>query len=218
MKFKVQKRKLEVGDELGHDWDRWANGQAWRLKKKRDYGDVEPVVAMEAARNAADRMGKALLTVRDRYSPTKFIWVQFADDRIRPNEGCPRCDHRKLYSIHPNFLRCAGCSAMLLKTTAVEDEVESRPAYRLREFDKVQLSWLERIDDIDVYRGVGEKQGAPYIVIAQFRRSEGGGDLTADEVYDRVWRIEMVPYDRLSDIVTEDALKNASRSDWDLVL
>lgn len=29
-------------DDLGADWERWADGRAFRLKRKRDFADVDP--------------------------------------------------------------------------------------------------------------------------------------------------------------------------------
>jgi hypothetical protein len=217
MKFRVLKRTLDPGDDLGADWSRWANGQAWRLKRKRDYADVGPRVAMEAAGNAADRMGKVVLTVRDRYSPEKHIWVQFADDRIRPGSPC-RCGSRKLLALHPNFLRCPQCGSLLLKGGGDDDEYESRPAYRLRQLQGIHLAWRERIDDIDIYRGYADKEGTPMIVIARFRVIDHE-QVTADKAFELVHRVEIVPYDRLSDLLDLSALKNETTpGGWDLIL
>jgi DNA-directed RNA polymerase subunit RPC12/RpoP len=219
MKFRIAKRTLEAGDELGVDWERWANGQAWRLKRKRDFGDVDPSIAMEAAGNAADRMGKAVLSVRDRHFPKKYVWVQFADDRIRAGNPCP-CGSRRLLGLHPNFVRCPECGAMLLvQTSSGAEEYESRPAFRLGRLKGVHLAWLERVENRDVYRGYGDKEGAPVVVIAEFR-VEGDGDeeLSAEHAFERVEKVQVLPFDRLSDVFDVSALRNDARADWDLVL
>lgn len=225
MKFK--KKWLDVGDELGVEWERWANGQAWRLKRKKHFGDVEPKLAMEAASNAAARMGKAVLSVKDRHFPDKYIWVQFADNRIRAGQPCP-CGSRRLLAIHPNFVRCPACGLMLLVQSSNDaDEYESRPAFHLGNLTGVHLAWIERVEGQDtdtglsryrdVYRGYGDRDGVPVLVIAEFRVEEDE-TLGADQVFERVKRLDVLPLGRLSGIVDVSALRNGSHSGWDIVL
>src|SRR5439155_20421526 len=77
------------GDDLGADWERWADGRAHRLKRKRHFADVDPGLARDAAEAAAARMGKAVRTTRDKMMPEKYMWVQFADHCVGPGEPCP---------------------------------------------------------------------------------------------------------------------------------
>lgn len=214
MKFKVKKRRLEAGDELGVDWERFADGCAWRLKRKRDFADVDPTLAMEAAANAAERMGKAVQAVRDRHFPDRYIWVQFVDGRIRTGEPCA-CGSRRLLRVHPHFLRCPACGSTLLETSA-EEEYESRSAYRLRKLDDVHLMRLERSGDRDIYRGYAERDGQPVVVFAEFE-VRGGEPLSREIAYERVVKVETLPFDGLSDLFDLSALRSGAR-DWDLVL
>jgi hypothetical protein len=216
MKFKVKKRQLEEGDELGVDWDRWADGRARRLKRKRDFGDVETSLAIEAATNAANRMGKALHAIRDRQLPEKYIWVQFADGRIQPGEPCS-CGSRRLYRLHPHFVRCSACRALLLWSSGDTEEYESRPAFRLTRLTGVHLARMERSGDRDLYRGYAEKDGTPVVVLAEFR-VEGGEELSSEHAFERVEKVEFLPFDGLSDLFDLSALRGGGRSDWDLVL
>jgi hypothetical protein len=216
VKIKAKRLQLETGDELGVEWERWADGRAWRLKRKRDYGDVDPGVAMEAAVNAANRMGKAVRTVRDRYFPQKYFWVQFADGAVRAGEPCGLCGGRRLFRLHPHFLRCAQCGRMLLETDSDDEEDNARAAARLRNLTNVRLVLLERSGELDAYRGCAESDGQPVVVFADFR-VEGGEPLGPEEAFERVAKLRIVPYDILSDLFDISALRNGSR-DWDLAL
>jgi len=214
VKVKTKKRQLDVGDELGVDWERWADGRAHRLKRKRHFGDVEPRLAMEAAANAAQRMGKAVQAVRDRHFPDKAIWVQFADGRIKSGSPCA-CGSRKLYRLHPRFLRCPQCGSTLLETATDVDEFESQPALKLRRLTGVHLARMERQGDRDVYRGFAELDGQPLLLIAEFR-VEGGDRITPDEAFQRIERLDRLPLERFSDLFDVSALRGGA-PDWDLV-
>ena len=214
MKVKAKKRQLEVGDELGVDWERWADGRPWRLKRNRHFGDVDPRLAIEAAANAARRMGKAVQAVRDRHFPDKAIWVQFADGRIATGSPC-HCGSRRLYRLHPRFLRCEACDSTLLEVANDVDEFEPQPAVKLRRLTGVHLAWLERTEDRDVYRGYGELDGTPLFLIAEFR-VESGQPLNTEEAFRRIERLDRIPLERFSDLFEVSTLRG-SAPEWDLV-
>ena len=215
MKFKAKKRLLEAEDELGVDWERVADGRPWRLKRKKHFGDVDPGMAMEAATNAARRMGKAVQTTRDRQSPKKYCWVQFADGRIRLGDPCS-CGSRRFYRLHPHFLRCVECNRMLIQSDSPNDEYESRAAFKLRKLSGVCLSRIDPTEEHEIYRGYGEWEGQPMLVRAEFE-PEDGKSVTAEDAYQRIAKVEWLPFDGLSDIFDISALRGDA-PDWDLVL
>ena len=216
MKVKAKRRLLEAQDELGVDWERWADGRAWRLKRNRHYGDVDPTMAMEAAANAARRMGKAVQTTRDRMFPEKAIWVQFADGRIRTGDPC-ECGSRRLYRLHPNFLRCPQCHKLLLESDSTDDgEFGTRASFRLRKMTGVHLTRFERTGDNDLYRGFGESEGKPVVVLAEFRAAEQD-PVTPVDAYDRIVKLQSLPFDGFSDLFDLSALRGDA-PEWDLVL
>jgi hypothetical protein len=219
VKVKVKKRKLEVGDELGVDWERWANGQAWRLKRKRDFGDVEPELAIEAAKNAAARMGKGVKAIVDRQFPLKYIWVQFADGSIRAGEPCP-CGSRRLMRLHTHFVKCPECGAMLLQGQPGDaDETDSRPALRLRQITGLHLARLGRWDNLDVYRGYGVSEEArPVFVFAEFRVDEAEQELSPENFLGRADRVVMIPIEQLSDLLDVSQFSDSAEAHWDLVV
>jgi hypothetical protein len=218
VKVKVKKRKLEVGDELGIEWERWADGQAWRLKRKRDFGDVDPNLAIEAAKNAAARMGKGVQAVPDRYFPLKYIWVQFADGKIRASEPCP-CGSRRLLRLHTHFVKCPECGAMLLQGQPGDaDETDSRPALRLGQVTGLHLARLGRRGDLDVYRGYGEKDGGPVFVLVEFRVDGAGRELSPENFLGRADRVVMIPFGQLSDLFDVSQFSDSAEADWDLVV
>jgi hypothetical protein len=216
VKVKVKKRQLEVGDELGVEWERWANGQAHRLKRKRDFGDVDPGLAIEAAKNAAARMGKGVKAIRDRQFPLKYIWVQFADGKLRAGEPCP-CGSRRLLRLHTHFVKCPECGLTHLQGQPGDaDETDSRPALRLRQVRDLHLARLGRWDDLDVYRGYGEKAAGPVFVLAEFRVDGTEEDLSPDNFLERADRVVIVPLEQLSDLFDTSAFSDGG-THWDLV-
>jgi DNA-directed RNA polymerase subunit RPC12/RpoP len=112
----VKVRNLAEDDDLGLPWEKWADGMPHRLKRKRDFPDIDPDIVREAAKNAARRMGKAVQAQQDkmtRNGATKYVWVQFADYEVRIGEPC-KCGSRRLLRVHPFFARCAACDARIL--------------------------------------------------------------------------------------------------------
>jgi hypothetical protein len=217
VKVKVKKRKLEVGDELGVDWERWANGQAWRLKRKRHFGDVEPELAIEAAKNAAARMGKGVKAIPDRQFPLKYIWVQFADGKLRAGEPCP-CGSRRLLRLHTHFVRCPECGSMHLQGQPGDaDETDSRPALRLRQLKGLHLARIGRKGERDVYRGYGEDETGLVFVLAEFRDDDAEQELSPENFLGRADRVVMVPFEQLSDLLEVSQFSDGAGFHWDLV-
>jgi hypothetical protein len=225
----VKKRFLEEGDELGIDWERWADGLPHRLKRKRDFADVHPRLVREAAKNYAGRTQKGVQSVADRARKNKYVWVQFADHEIRIGEPCP-CGGRRLLRVHPFFARCADCKAQLLLAPklvedagvdliedAEDDDERPEPGDLLLELSDVHLARIQRIGDREVYRGYGRRGSSPMLLIVHFRAARGER-LSKDRALDRVVGVQMLPFQQLSDLVDESALTDRSESEWDLVL
>lgn len=207
------------GDEFAVDWSRWADGRAYRLKRKRDFGDIPTAAARRAAQDAAREMGKVVQAVRDRSSPKKFIWVQFADYEIPLGAPCP-CGSRRLYRLHTYFARCAECKAQLLLTAssvAVEDEeAEDEAANTLRALDDVHLAHFERSGERDVYRGYGKNGDTPVFLIAEFA-SDPETPLSPDVALERVASVQAIPFQRLSGFAEVSSIWDRDDSEWDLV-
>lgn len=200
------KAKADPPGDLGVDWSRWADGRAFRLKRKRDFPDVDPGVAREAAKEAAARMGKAVLTVRDRSSPNKFIWVQFADHKVKIGEPCP-CGSRRLLRLHENFARCPECRAQLLLVKADQDEVqETRARRQLREMSDVRLWRRKRTEKHEHFRGVAAVEDETVFLLALFNADPEDDPVTEDDAVDRLVALHVVPLTELHDLVDVSAL------------
>ena len=106
---------LAEGDELGVPWEKFADGLPHRLKRSRDFPDINPKAVRQAAKNAAKRMDKAVQVLPDRMGKnrSKFLWVQFADYEICAGEPC-KCGGRRILRFHQFFARCDACNALIL--------------------------------------------------------------------------------------------------------
>jgi hypothetical protein len=210
---KKLKPKLEEGEELGVDWDRWAaDRRPHRLKRKRDFDDVDPALIKLAAKNGSERLRKAVHTFPDPFFPEKFVWIQFADHKVVTGNPC-RCGSRKLFRLHKNFARCGECGAQLL----LKDEDDSQDVILLRQ---LKNACLERIETghkrRDAYRGYAEKGDKLVLLFAEFRKDEEE-ELSPDNVYDRVERTSFIHFDRLEGFVDARPLLARDESTWDLV-
>jgi hypothetical protein len=103
--------QLEHHDELGLPWDSWADGRVHRLVKGRDFLHGADVL-QEAAENAARRLDKVALTVKEVRFGNVFVWVQFVDGEITLGEPC-RCGSRNLRRVSLVYAECAACKATL---------------------------------------------------------------------------------------------------------
>jgi hypothetical protein len=223
---------LAEGDELGLPWERWSDGLPHRLKRKRDFGDIDPELVRAAAKNAAKRMGKAVQAQPDRMLPdskSKYVWVQFADHEIRIGEPC-KCGGRHLLRVHPFFARCTDWGAQLLlapKRDAEIDGVESadddededdrpQPADLLRQLTDVHLAKVERTDDRETYRGYARLGKTPMLLIAQFR-AERGEQLAPKHAFDRVAAVQVLPLRQLGGLLDASAFMDPN-AEWDLIL
>lgn len=228
----MRKTYLAEGNELGLPWERWSDGLPHRLKRKRDFGDIDPELVREAAKNAAKRMGKVVQAKPDTMMPgnrSKYVWVQFSDHEIRIGDPC-KCGGRHLLRVHPFFAHCTQCGAQLLlapKRGAEADGVESaddeedaddrpQPADLLRELTDVHLARLERTDDRETYRGYGRLANTRMLLIAQFR-VEPGERLAADNAFDRVAAVQVLPLRQLGGLLDTSALMTPN-AEWDLIL
>lgn len=208
-------RPAEIVD-VDVDWTRYADGRAWRLKRKSDFADVDPGRAREAAEDAAEKMGKAALTVRDKAFPDKFIWVQFADHKVKIGQPCP-CGSRRLLRVHENFARCPQCRAQILLTKNEDETRESRAVRVLRELRDVRLAKRGRTGDLDLFRGVADQDGEPVFLIAQIR-TDDGEELTRELVYERIVAIDVVPFAELDGVADPSTLERMGDRGWDILL
>jgi hypothetical protein len=212
-----KKRRLPVGDDLGIDWERWADGRTWRLKRKRDFPDVDPHLVGDAAATAALRMGRAVMTTKDRYYPDKFVWLQFADHQVAFGEPCP-CGSRRLMRLHPNFARCPECRADLILS---EDEREVGPAATLRRMSDVHLTLMDSSNGRELYRGYARRRGEQYVLLivelTPAEEGENGQSVDKNEVLARAQKTRFVPFDQLEGLLDVDKLLNREGSHWDLV-
>lgn len=102
--------------EQDYDWERWADGRVWHLRRGRDFL-CRTATFRNAAESAARRMGRPIRIVRDKFEPTRSIWLQFADFAIPDGAPCV-CGGTRLYRKHPLFARCDACGSLLLLTYA----------------------------------------------------------------------------------------------------
>ena len=218
--------------DLGVDWSQWSDGKAYRLKKKKDFPNVNPGLARTACEQAAIEMGKVARTVRDKMIPEKLIWVQFADAEIHEGEPCPRCGSRRILRLHGGFGRCPQCKAQLLladpipqddaeegAAQAEPDDAKQRQKFidRLHGLTRVHLDLQRQTTETDYYNGYGEQEGLPVFVIAEFDHVPDQ-ELASDNFPERLTWLGTVPASRLEGLVDWHDLAARPESDWDLVL
>jgi hypothetical protein len=218
-------------EDLGVDWSRWSDGRAYRLKKKKEFPNVDPGHARTACEQAAARMGKVVRTVRDRMVPNKLIWVQFADAEIREGEPCPRCGSRRILRLHAGFARCPQCKAQLilsqegLESVVAEDDaspedtprVSEKFADRLRALSHVRLEHTGDTGETELYNGYGEQEdGSRVLVLAEF--APGEEELSTENMFERLTLAKVLPGHLFEGLVDLDALAARPEADWDLVL
>ena len=96
------------------DWEQLADGRVWRLTRGRHFEGSDRAV-VDAARLAAERMGKVVSVSRENFGKTAcYVWLQFADAVVEFGAPCPRCGSMTLTRSHPGFASCPSCSARLV--------------------------------------------------------------------------------------------------------
>ena len=212
-----RRRRIDAdADDLGADWERWADGRAFRLKRKKDFPDVDPGKVRDAAQVAAKRMGKVVTTMRDKHFPRKYVWVQFADHRIKYGDPCP-CGSRRLLRVHKQYATCPQCKSFLLLSKVGDVEEKAPRAERtLRELSDVHLAHRGRTGDVELYRGFGRLEEAPVFLLAHFTTEEEQGPVTPDDAFDRIANVQVVPFEELEEFADLTPLEHAGG--WDLRL
>jgi len=221
-------------EDLGVDWSRWADGRAYRLKRKKDFPNVNPGHARTAAENAAVKMGKVVHTVRDKMIPEKLIWIQFADGEVSAGQPCPRCGSRKLLNLHADVVRCPQCNAQLLLSNqgleAIDaDELEgagesaspakrARLTQRLLSLESVHLQLSGEPSHHELYTGWAEQDGSRFIVLAEFDPSEDGEGLVSETIDQRIRKLKVLPAHLFEGLVDVNELAVRPDPDWDLIL
>jgi hypothetical protein len=222
-------------EDLGVDWSRWSDGRAYRLKRKKDFPNVNPGLARTACEQAATKMGKVARTVRDKTIPEKLIWIQFADAEIRIGEPCPRCGSRRILNLHADVARCPQCRAQLLisnkglealddeggegegEETAPGDQQRAKMARRIRELETFRLQRSGEAGHNELYTGWGEGESVRYIVLAEFEPSEDGDEVSIENMDDRILLVKTIPAHLLEGLVDVNELAVRPDADWDLV-
>jgi ribosomal protein S27AE len=220
-------------EDLGVDWSRWADGRTYRLKRKKDFPNVNPSRARTAAEKAAVQMGKVVRTTRDKMIPEKLIWIQFADGEVGAGQPCPRCGSRRLLNLHADFVRCPSCHAQLLLVNqgleaidGEDDGVETlsptkraQISTRLRSLESLHLRLSGEPDNRhELYTGWGEKDGSRFIVLAELDPSEDGDDVSAETIEPRIRELKVLPAHLFEGLVNVDELAVRPDADWDLIL
>jgi DNA-directed RNA polymerase subunit RPC12/RpoP len=220
-------------EDLGVDWSRWADGRAYRLKRKKDFPNVSPGHARTAVELAATKMGKVARTVRDKMIPEKLIWVQFADAEIAAGQPCPRCGSRRLLNLHADVVRCPQCKAQLLLSNQGLEAIEAEPAdggetlspakrarlaARLQALQSVHLQLSGEPGHHELYTGWGERDGSRFIVLAEFDPPEDDEELTAEAIDQRIRELKVLPAHLFEGLVDVNELAVRPDADWDLIL
>jgi hypothetical protein len=226
----VSNAYLTEDGDLGLPWERWSDGLPHRLKRKRDFPDIDPEFVRRAAKIAAKRMGKAVQAQPDRMTKdkSKYVWVQFFDHEIRVGDPC-KCGGRNLLRLHPVFARCTECGAQLLLAPKRNQEAEGieadddegddegpQSADILRELTDVHLAQLERAGDREIYRGYARVGKTPMLLIAQFR-AEPGEPVAANNAFDRVAAVQALPLRQLGGLLDASAFTDPN-AEWHLIL
>jgi len=166
----------------GLTWEGLADGAPRRLKRGRHYAGDTRALTRDAGL-AADRMGKAVRTLRDEFGKWQYVWVQFADAQIPIGAACPRCESRELLRTHEHFGRCPRCGARLIfKGELTGEELAAgaarprRPRYDLREFHDVELRYLRHEEGAEWWHGYGtHADGEAMLLLVRYPLKEDGG-------------------------------------------
>lgn len=208
-------------DDLRVEWERWADGRIWQLKRKRHFADVDPRAVKKGAMKAARAMGKKVRTTDDKAGRKKYIWVQFADHEVQLGEPCP-CGSRRLLRTHKYYAHCRDCKAVLLLSRSSVAAVEPEAEQAEQEHDDEAGALLDNMTDVhlehvgrsgkhEVYRGYGQHDGLLMLLTVEFSVPDGA-ELTADDAPDHAVATHAVP---IHDGDGARIMRSAQR--WDLV-
>lgn len=103
--------EAETADPL--QWEQWADGRVWRLKRGKHYQASAKPIEQRALEGAA-RMGKAVRTYLEPVGKREYLWLQFADYQIDLYDPCPQCGGTEMVRLHQLFARCETCDSVLL--------------------------------------------------------------------------------------------------------
>jgi hypothetical protein len=123
----------------GLTWESLADGRPHRLKHGKHFqGDLRGL-QLEAAK-VAEAHGWGLLTTRDELgSRNRYVWVQFADQRLIAGKPC-RCGSLQLTRVHDLYGRCDRCGATMVFDGGPSPGGPAwRPGQRMQDYEDLML-------------------------------------------------------------------------------
>jgi hypothetical protein len=191
-------------------WEALADGRVHRLKRGKHFrGDLRAFATSAALE--AERLGKAVRTMRDEFGKLQYIWIQFADYQIPVGVPCPRCEATELLRIHEFYGRCPRCSATFI-FHGVLGEPGLAPAARgpradLGLYTDVRLRFLDRENGVERWSGHGTINDFRMLLIVEYPLDANGSRIEDDRHPGEFQHlIHRFPLDPFADALDFDAV------------
>lgn len=153
------------------DWETIADGRVHRLKRGKHFSSTTSALRLEG-HAAAQRIGKALRTVKEENGDLQYLWIQFADHKLIRGQPCP-CGGTELTLVHDDFAHCGTCGASIvfdssaLPRRSLETQLAPYGDVRLARDDAESDETRER------HYGLGTAAGEDVVVIVDYPLSHG---------------------------------------------
>ncbi len=190
-------------------WESLADGRLHRLKRGKHFrGELRAfgqVAALEA-----ERLGKAVRSMRDEFGKLQYMWVQFADYQIPVGAPCPRCGSLRLLRTHEFYGRCPRCAS----TFVFHGEVGAAGAVAVRGprddlglYTDVRLRFVERQEGVERWSGHGTTNGMRMLLIVDYQL-DGDGSRIEDDHHpgEHLHRIHRFPLEPFADALDFDSV------------
>jgi hypothetical protein len=191
-------------------WEDLADGSVHRLKRGKHFrGDVRQFAKVAALE--AERMGKAVRTMRDEFGKLQYLWLQFAHFQLPVGAPCPNCGSMTVVRMHEFYGRCARCPATFVFNGALGDAssaVARGPRNDLGLYTGVRLRFLDRQPGVERWCGHGSMRGeTPVLLIVEYPLDADGGRLEDDHhPGEFIHRIRAFPLEPFMDAFDLDAM------------
>jgi len=200
--------KVALVDPL--TWDALADGRVHRLKRGKHFrGDVRLLAKLAALE--AERLGKAVRSMRDEFGKLQYLWVQFADYQIPVGAPCPHCGATTVLRMHEFYGRCSRCPSTFVFNGSIGDATaaaERGPRNDLGLYTDVRLRFLDRQPGLERWSGHGSMRGEmSVLLIVEYPLDADGARIEDDRrPGECVHRIRAFPLEPFQDAFDFDAV------------
>jgi hypothetical protein len=158
----------------------------------------------------AERLGKAVRSMRDEFGKLQYVWVQFADYQIPVGAPCPNCGSMEMLRTHEFFGRCPRCPTTVVFHGQV-GETSAAAARGPRDdiglYTGVRLRFLDREPGVERWCGHGTTRGMRMLLIVEYRLDDEGSRIEDDHhPGEFIHRIHRFPLEPFADALDLDAM------------